>query len=131
MFGALNDNRWRHYAIVYDPSKKGAGIVTLYVDGVAAPVYADNADQGPFALRDDKLYITRRGVSNDRGGAEDGQADGVALFEVRLGGAGDHRLQPDGILGEIDRLGFGLRGLVAGDDCQQGACEISKTFHMH
>ena len=69
LFGALNDGKWRHYAIVYDPSKKGAGIVTLYVDGVAAPVYADNADQGPFALRDDKLYITRRGVSNDRGGA--------------------------------------------------------------
>jgi len=69
LFGALNDNKWRHYAVVYDPSKTGAGIVTLYVDGVAAPVLADNADQGPFALRDDKLYITRRSIGNDRGGA--------------------------------------------------------------
>lgn len=69
LFGALNDGKWRHYAIVYDPSKKGAGIVTLYVDGVAAPVYADNADQGAFALRDDRLYLARRSISNDRGGA--------------------------------------------------------------
>ena len=69
LFGALNDGKWRHYAIVYDPSKTGAGIVTLYVDGVAAPVSADNADQGAFALRDDKLYLARRSISNDRGGA--------------------------------------------------------------
>jgi hypothetical protein len=69
LFGALNDNRWRHYAIVYDPSKTGAGIVTLYVDGVAAPVSADNADQGAFALRDDKLYLARRDIGSGRGGA--------------------------------------------------------------
>lgn len=69
LFGALNDGKWRHYAIVYDPSKKGAGIVTLYVDGVAAPVSADNADQGAFALRDDKLYLARRDIGSGRGGA--------------------------------------------------------------
>ena len=68
-FGALNDGKWRHYAVVYDPSKTGTGIVTLYVDGVAAPTTVDTADQGAFALLDAKLYIARRSISNDRGGA--------------------------------------------------------------
>ena len=69
MFGALNDGKWRHYAVVYDPSKKGAGIVTLYVDGVAAPVSADVSDQGAFALLDTKLYIARRDIGSSRGSA--------------------------------------------------------------
>ena len=69
LFGALNDGKWRHYAIVYDPSKTGAGIVTLYVDGVAAPTTADNASQTAFALLDAKLYIARRDIGSGRGGA--------------------------------------------------------------
>ena len=59
-FGVMNDSKWRHFAIVYDPSKVGPGIVTLYVDGVAA---TDNegtsATQGAFALRDDVLYFAQ------------------------------------------------------------------------
>ena len=56
----MNDSKWRHFAIVYDPSKVGPGIVTLYVDGVAA---TDNegtsATQGAFALRDDVVYFAQ------------------------------------------------------------------------
>ena len=69
LFGALNDGKWRHYAIVYDPSKTGSGIVTFYVDGVAAPTTADNADQSAFALLDAKLYLARRDIGSGRGGA--------------------------------------------------------------
>ena len=55
-FGAMNDNRWRHLAVVYDPSKTGPGIVTLYVDGIAATDSTEtSATQGAFALRDDIL----------------------------------------------------------------------------
>ena len=55
-FGAMNDNRWRHLAVVYDPSKTGPGIVTLYVDGIAATDSTETgATQGAFALRDDVL----------------------------------------------------------------------------
>ena len=59
-FGALNDNKWRHFAIVYDPSKVGPGILTLYVDGVAsANTPETTSEQGAFALRDDILYFSR------------------------------------------------------------------------
>ena len=75
-FGALNDNRWRHFAAVYDPSKTGAGIVTFYVDGVAAPCMSDVADQGAFALPDAKLYFSR--VAKDSG-AFYGQFDDVRI----------------------------------------------------
>ena len=54
-FGAMNDNRWRHVAVVYDPSKTGPGIVQLYVDGIAATDSGTSATQGAFALRDDIL----------------------------------------------------------------------------
>ena len=54
-FGAMNDNRWRHVAAVYDPSKTGTGIVQLYVDGIAATDSETDATQGAFALRDDIL----------------------------------------------------------------------------
>ena len=69
LFGALNDGKWRHYAIVYDPSKTGSGIVTFYVDGVAAPTTADNADQSAFALLDAKLYLARRDIASGTGSA--------------------------------------------------------------
>ena len=62
-FGNLGDNVWRHYAIVYDPTKTGAGIVTLYVDGVPANNKADNANQSAFALGDYPLYLFRRANS--------------------------------------------------------------------
>ena len=75
-FGALNDNRWRHFAAVYDPSKTGAGIVTFYVDGVAAPCMSDVVDQGAFALPDAKLYFSR--VANGNG-AFYGQFDDVRI----------------------------------------------------
>ncbi len=58
-FGTLNDGIWRHYAAVYDPSKSGPGIVTLYVDGVAADVTATDASQGAVALPDTTLYFQR------------------------------------------------------------------------
>lgn len=55
-FGAMNDNKWRHLAVVYDPTKTGPGLVTLYVDGIAAADSAEtDATQGAFALRDDIL----------------------------------------------------------------------------
>ncbi len=59
-FGVMNDSKWRHFAIVYDPSKVGPGIVTLYVDGVAATDYEGTAaEQGAFALRDDVLKFAQ------------------------------------------------------------------------
>lgn len=58
-FGALNDSRWRHFAVVYNPANSGAGIVTFYVDGVAAPCTSDVADQAAFALKDAILYFSR------------------------------------------------------------------------
>jgi hypothetical protein len=55
-FGAMNDNKWRHLAVVYDPTKTGPGLVTLYVDGIAATDSTEtSATQGAFALRDDIL----------------------------------------------------------------------------
>ena len=62
-FGDLGDYKWRHLAMVYDPSKKGAGIVTLYIDGVPAACSTDsgNTSQGAFALSDLPLYLFRRG----------------------------------------------------------------------
>ena len=61
-FGALNDNKWRHYALVYDPSKHGVERVAFYVDGVAVTNCLANSDTGanPFALLDANLYFTRR-----------------------------------------------------------------------
>ena len=59
-FGVMNDSKWRHFAIVYDPSKVGPGIVTLYVDGVAATDDdGTSANQGAFALRDDVLNFAQ------------------------------------------------------------------------
>jgi hypothetical protein len=51
-FGDISDNKWRHFAVVYDPSKTGPGIITLYVDGVAAPCTATDEAQKAFALAD-------------------------------------------------------------------------------
>ena len=58
-FGVLNDKTWRHFAVVYDPSKTGSGILTLYVDGVAATNTGTSAAQEAFALRDDILYFSK------------------------------------------------------------------------
>ena len=58
-FGALNDNKWRHLAVVYDPSKTGEGLVTLYVDGIAASNYLEGAVQNAFALNDNKLVFAQ------------------------------------------------------------------------
>ncbi len=58
-FGAINDGRWRHYAAVYDPSKTGPGILSLYVDGVAASNSTTVANQGAIALADTTLYFQR------------------------------------------------------------------------
>ena len=61
-FGDLGDGKWRHLAMVYDPKKQGAGIVTLYIDGVPATCSTEsgNANQGAFALGDLPLYLFRR-----------------------------------------------------------------------
>ena len=61
-FGDLGDGKWRHLAMVYDPMKKGAGIVTMYIDGVPAEcsTEASNPNQGAFALGDLPLYLFRR-----------------------------------------------------------------------
>ncbi|MBQ3288447.1 MAG: laminin G domain-containing protein [Kiritimatiellae bacterium] len=59
-FGVMNDSKWRHFAIVYDPSRVGPGIVTLYVDGVAATDDEGTAaTQGAFALRDDVVKFAQ------------------------------------------------------------------------
>lgn len=60
--GDLGDGKWRHLAMVYDPAKRGAGIITLYVDGVPATCSTEsvNTDQGAFALGDLPLYLFRR-----------------------------------------------------------------------
>ena len=61
-FGALNDDKWRHLALVYDPTKHGVERVAFYVDGVAVTNCFANSDTGadPFALLDANLYFTRR-----------------------------------------------------------------------
>ena len=59
LFGAINDGRWRHYAAVYDPSKTGPGILSLYVDGVVASNSTTVANQGAIALADTTLYFQR------------------------------------------------------------------------
>ena len=61
-FGDIGDGKWRHLALVYDPAKRGAGIVALYIDGVPAACSTDsgNANQGAFALGDLPLYLFRR-----------------------------------------------------------------------
>ncbi len=63
-FGALNDDKWRHFAVVYDPSKVGNGIWRLYVDGVETYNKADVADQGAIAFLDTVLYFQRINYNN-------------------------------------------------------------------
>ncbi len=60
--GGLGDGKWRHLAMVYDPVKQGAGIITMYIDGVPAECSTDasNPDQKAFALGDLPLYLFRR-----------------------------------------------------------------------
>lgn len=65
-FGALNDQHWRHFAFVYDPSKTGPEIAKLYIDGVAAPTDFTEASQGSFALADAALHLMRRSVGSSK-----------------------------------------------------------------
>lgn len=100
-FGDLGDYRWRHLAMVYDPAKQGAGIVTLYIDGVPAVCSTDsgNTDQKAFALSDLPLYLFRR--ENRQVGDTDATKESIAcpyygqLDDVRITAAA---LTPDKFL---------------------------------
>jgi len=83
-FGDLSDNKWRHFAMVYDPSKTGPGIVTLYVDGVAAPCTATDEAQKAFALADTGIYLTRRSYGTNRGNTFYGSIDDVRITGCAL-----------------------------------------------
>ena len=66
-FGALNDNKWRHFAVVYNPSDAEA-IVKMYVDGVLATTADDTPTQGAIALLDTTLYFQRINYSSAASG---------------------------------------------------------------
>ena len=83
-FGDLSDNKWRHFAMVYDPSKTGPGIVTLYVDGVAAPCTATDEAQKAFALADTGIYLTRRSYGTGRDNTFYGSIDDVRITGCAL-----------------------------------------------
>ena len=83
-FGDLSDNKWRHFAMVYDPSKTGSGIVTLYVDGVAAPCTATDEAQKAFALADTGIYLTRRSYGTGRSNTFYGSIDDVRITGCAL-----------------------------------------------
>ena len=83
-FGDLSDNKWRHFAMVYDPSKTGSGIVTLYVDGIAAPCTATDEAQKAFALADTGIYLTRRSYGTGRSNTFYGSIDDVRITGCAL-----------------------------------------------
>lgn len=83
-FGDINDNKWRHFAVVYDPSKTGPGIVTLYIDGVAASCTATDEAQKAFALADTGIYLTRRSYGTDRSNTFYGSIDDVRITGCAL-----------------------------------------------
>ena len=83
-FGDLSDNKWRHFAMVYDPSKTGPGIVTLYVDGVAAPCTATDEAQKAFALADTGIYLARRSYGTGRSNTFYGSIDDVRITGCAL-----------------------------------------------
>ena len=95
--GDLGDGRWRHLAMVYDPTKQGAGIIAMYIDGVPAEcsTEASNPSQGAFALGDLPLYLFRR---NNQQVNSEGDNESVvcpyygALDDVRITAAA---LTPD------------------------------------
>ena len=98
-------------------SQEGAGffavVIPVEVAGESGPVIGH-------------LHVGGIGAAR----ADDGQADDIAILEIRFGHAGDHRFHLQFILGEIHRLGFGVRGLVAGDQGQEGrTCENHHSFH--
>ncbi len=78
-FGALNDDKWRHFAVVYDPSKVGNGIWRLYVDGVETYNKADVADQGAIAFLDTVLYFQRINYNNSISSGYVGWFDDVRI----------------------------------------------------
>ena len=100
-FGDLGDAKWRHLAMVYDPAKRGAGIVTMYIDGIpaACSTEAGNTDQKAFALSDLPLYLFRR--ENRQVGDTDSTKESTAcpyygsLDDVRITAAA---LTPDKFL---------------------------------
>ncbi|MBR4613278.1 MAG: laminin G domain-containing protein [Kiritimatiellae bacterium] len=83
-FGDISDNKWRHFAVVYDPSKTGPGIVTLYIDGVAAPCTATDEAQKAFALADTGIYLTRRSYGTGRSNTFYGSIDDVRITGCAL-----------------------------------------------
>ena len=83
-FGDINDNKWRHFAVVYDPSKTGPGIVTLYIDGVAASCTATDEAQKAFALADTGIYLTRRSYGTSRSNTFYGSIDDVRITGCAL-----------------------------------------------
>ena len=83
-FGDINDNKWRHFAVVYDPSKTGPGIVTLYIDGVAASCTATDEAQKAFALADTGIYLTRRSYGTNHSNTFYGSIDDVRITGCAL-----------------------------------------------
>ena len=66
-FGVLNDSKWRHFAVVYNPSDAEA-VVKMYVDGVLATSADDEPTQGAIALLDTTLYFQRINYSSAASG---------------------------------------------------------------
>ncbi len=78
-FGAINDGRWRHYAAVYDPSKTGPGILSLYVDGVVASNSTTVSNQGAIALADTTLHFQRININGSTSAPFFGPFDDVRI----------------------------------------------------
>ena len=66
-FGELNDSKWRHFAVVYNPSDSEA-VVKMYVDGVLATTADDEPTQGAITLLDTTLYFQRVNYSSAASG---------------------------------------------------------------
>lgn len=55
---SMNDGKWHHVALVYDPSKVGSvDIYRLYVDGVQQLQYSNKKPTSTVTLRNDWLYF--------------------------------------------------------------------------
>ena len=66
-FGVLNDSKWRHFAVVYNPTDAEA-IVKMYVDGVLSTSDDDAPAQGAISLLDTTLYFQRINYSSAASG---------------------------------------------------------------
>ena len=78
-FGQLNDGKWRHYAVVYDPKKTGKDIMQLYIDGIAASNSTTDVNQGAIALLDETLYFQRININDSKGSPYIGSFDDVRI----------------------------------------------------